>query len=113
MDYCYLRDYEYSRLDGSMTYTDRDENVCCMHLITLVATMFYSCNKCIICGDKGVILSMQMKKFFSDPEVFLFLLSTRAGGLGINLTAADTVIIFDSDWVCLIAFASELFICKM
>ncbi len=27
MDYCYLRGYEYSRLDGSMSYTDRDENV--------------------------------------------------------------------------------------
>lgn len=40
-----------------------------------------------------------MKKFAEDPDVFLFLLSTRAGGLGINLTSADTVIIFDSDWV--------------
>ena len=33
-----------------------------------------------------------------DSEKFVFLLCTRAGGLGINLTAADTVIIFDSDW---------------
>lgn len=28
----------------------------------------------------------------------MFLLSTRAGGLGINLTAADTVIFYESDW---------------
>lgn len=31
-------------------------------------------------------------------DIFVFLLSTRAGGLGINLTAADTVIFYDSDW---------------
>ncbi|KAJ3012156.1 putative DNA helicase ino80 [Thoreauomyces humboldtii] len=34
----------------------------------------------------------------SKPELFVFMLSTRAGGLGINLTAADTVIFYDSDW---------------
>ncbi|OWK57917.1 Lymphoid-specific helicase [Lonchura striata] len=52
MDYCYLRNFKFSRLDGSMSYSEREENV----------------------------------------------MSTRAGGLGINLTAADTVIIYDSDW---------------
>lgn len=37
-------------------------------------------------------------RFNEDPEDFVFLLSTKAGGMGINLTSADTVIIYDSDW---------------
>jgi len=37
-------------------------------------------------------------RFNEHPEYNIFLLSTRAGGLGINLTSADTVIIYDSDW---------------
>lgn len=45
--------------------------------------------------DRGDLL-----KRFNDKnsEYFLFLLSTRAGGLGLNLQTADTVVIFDSDW---------------
>ncbi|XP_058437081.1 lymphoid-specific helicase isoform X2 [Marmota monax] len=65
MDYCHLRNFNFSRLDGSMSYSEREEN---------------------------------MHSFNTDPDVFIFLVSTRAGGLGINLTAADTVIIYDSDW---------------
>ncbi|HMD13079.1 MAG TPA: C-terminal helicase domain-containing protein [Bacteroidota bacterium] len=40
-----------------------------------------------------------LQDFNSDPDLFVFILSTRAGGLGLNLQVADTVIIYDSDWV--------------
>lgn len=41
----------------------------------------------------------QISSFNKDADKFLFLISTRAGGLGLNLMAADTVILYDSDWV--------------
>lgn len=45
--------------------------------------------------ERGQLLEMYNAP---DSEYFLFMLSTRAGGLGLNLQTADTVIIFDSDW---------------
>lgn len=65
-DYCYLRDYEYSRIDGSTDHEDR-----------ISAIDEYNA---------------------PNSNKFIFLLTTRAGGLGINLTSADVVILFDSDW---------------
>jgi len=64
-DYLHYRNMKFARLDGSMHFEDRQENI---------------------------------DRFNNNPEYGVFLLSTRAGGLGINLTAADTVIIYDSDW---------------
>lgn len=65
-DYCYFRDYEYCRIDGSTAHEDR---------ISAIDEF----NK-------------------PDSDKFVFLLTTRAGGLGINLVTADTVVLFDSDW---------------
>ena len=38
------------------------------------------------------------QRFNTDKKIFAFILSTRSGGVGINLTGADTVIFYDSDW---------------
>ena len=65
-DYCFLREYEYCRIDGQTAHEDR-----------ISAIDDY--NK-------------------PGSSKFLFLLTTRAGGLGINLTTADVVVLFDSDW---------------
>mmetsp|Transcript_39745 Transcript_39745/g.128643 ORF Transcript_39745/g.128643 Transcript_39745/m.128643 type:complete len:827 (+) Transcript_39745:2-2482(+) len=58
---------------------------------------FYYCR---IDGSTGGPERQEMIDAFNKPnsDRFLFLLSTRAGGLGINLQTADTVIIYDSDW---------------
>ena len=55
---------------------------------------------CRLDGTTDIYEREKMMSKFTKPnsKYFIFLLSTRAGGLGINLASADTVIIFDSDW---------------
>jgi ATP-dependent DNA helicase len=57
-------------------------------------------NRCRIDGSVHWEARRDQIAAFNDAstDCFAFLLSTRAGGLGLNLTAADTVIIYDSDW---------------
>ena len=43
-------------------------------------------------------LQYLMDRFNRDKRIFCFILSTRSGGLGVNLTGADTVVFYDSDW---------------
>ncbi len=50
-------------------------------------------------GDTPVTQRLQLvDRFNDDYSIFVFLLTTKVGGLGINLTGADRVIIFDPDW---------------
>ncbi|XP_030847901.1 helicase domino isoform X4 [Strongylocentrotus purpuratus] len=41
---------------------------------------------------------IMMERFNKDPRIFCFILSTRSGGMGVNLTGANAVIFYDSDW---------------
>jgi ATP-dependent DNA helicase len=68
------------------------------------ATEFKGWDICRIDGSTSPLdRREQMDRFNNGGEekdaCRLFLLSTRAGGLGINLVAADTVIFYDQDWV--------------
>ena len=39
-----------------------------------------------------------MNEFNTDPGIFVFLVSTKAGGVGLNITGANNVIVFDPNW---------------
>ncbi|KAF2231096.1 SWI/SNF chromatin remodeling complex component [Viridothelium virens] len=74
-----LRGWSICRIDGGVAPADRQEQI-------------RAFNAPAFAPKKGKNATPQTK----SPQ--LFLLSTRAGGQGINLAAADTVILFDSDW---------------
>lgn len=62
--------------------------------------VFREFNYCRIDGDTQIEDRDNQIEEFNSPSTnkFIFLLSTRAGGLGINLATADTVVLYDSDW---------------
>jgi SNF2 family DNA or RNA helicase len=41
----------------------------------------------------------KIDSFKENEDIFMFLLSAKAGGYGLNLTSANRVVIFDPDWV--------------
>jgi DNA helicase INO80 len=84
-EYMIFRQYRYLRLDGDTRLEDRRDMV--MDWQTKLVSPLPS----------PPILSFADCYVHRD-DYFCFLLSTRAGGLGINLTAADTVIFYECDW---------------
>ncbi|XP_057525798.1 probable helicase CHR10 isoform X2 [Amaranthus tricolor] len=76
-DYLELRRYSYERLDGSIRAEERFA---------------------AIRNFTNSSASQNKNSESSEQGVFVFLISTRAGGVGLNLMAADTVIFYEQDW---------------
>ena len=39
-----------------------------------------------------------VERFNNDPRIFVFISSTRSGGIGLNLVGANVVVFYDTDW---------------
>ncbi|CAA6656166.1 unnamed protein product [Spirodela intermedia] len=76
-DFLELRRYTYERLDGSVRAEER-----------FAAIRSFSVQSSKVTEEKEVV----------QNGAFVFLISTRAGGTGLNLVAADTVIFYEQDW---------------
>lgn len=76
-DFFEWRKYSYERLDGSIRAEER-----------FAAIRSFSCSSYIGNSTSGA----------ASDSAFIFLISTRAGGVGLNLVAADTVIFYEQDW---------------
>lgn len=83
------------------------------HVMTILERFFEYRKFAFLRLDGGTSSEEREKRMFmfNDPDspFFIFLLSTRAGGLGLNLATADTVIIFDSDWNPMMVFFISVF----
>ena len=77
-DYLLYRQWNYCRIDGTTKIDDRQRQM----------DVFNAEKTNGLGGNRN----------YGDDRHFVFLLSTRAGGVGINLATADTCILFDSDW---------------
>ena len=101
------RRYKYIRLDGSSRISDRRDMVddfqtkwvpqLCSWNASLFDLLSHELGPDLICNFQRSWRWPPISVFFVRSDIFVFLLSTRAGGLGINLTAADTVSRQNSD----------------
>ncbi|VVB18280.1 unnamed protein product [Arabis nemorensis] len=97
MDYYFSeKGFEVCRIDGSVKLDERRRQVGFSCSYAAFAFEQYSYQ---MITTRSFSLMIQIDDFSDEKSnCKIFLLSTRAGGLGINLTAADTCILYDSDW---------------
>ena len=98
-DFMELRRIPYARLDGSTNRPRRNLDIRLVSKIPLI---------CTTCRDVPIVPTREIAYGVPDSPLpraetlavayQVFLISTKAGGLGINLTKATTVIMADSDW---------------
>ncbi|KAJ9054207.1 putative ATPase [Entomophthora muscae] len=71
-------------------------------IVDIIESYLLNLRKWEFCRIDGTVKQdsrqQQIQDFNSNTNIKIFLISTRAGGLGINLATADTVIFYDSDW---------------
>ena len=71
----------------------------CSYLETFLKEKFSTINYLTLTGDvKAKDRTILVEKFNKDPSINLMLLTTNIGGLGINLTSANIVIMYDHNW---------------
>ncbi|KAI5842765.1 putative DNA excision repair protein [Tricharina praecox] len=72
-----------------------------LNLLHILHALFRRTDYNVCYLDGGMPLGERAKAvddFNSDPDQFVFLISTKAGGVGLNITAANKVVIFDPNW---------------
>lgn len=112
-EYMWHRKHTYMRLDGSSKISERRDMVADFQARLVIKIKLKRWRRCVVHGVLMGDCQQLMGAFVSvyREDIFVFLLSTRAGGLGINLTAADTVslglslagdVVMGSDvrWIC-------------
>lgn len=85
------RGYSYQRMDGGTSIFTRQP------LINKFNEVGGNIIMISLRGSKGTILYVP-HVLMQDRSIFLFILTTRVGGLGVNLIGADRVLIYDPDW---------------
>ena len=72
----------------------------CVHVCVCTCVCVYVCTCAAIQTKSWVYIALIIfcYRYNDDPSIDLLLLTTQVGGLGLNLTGADTVIFFEHDW---------------